>query len=467
MTNDAQEIITEGWSDEPVLWPEHTRLYHLEPIGMGTPWVESLTSYVTRLAAAHSVPPRKLLVYELAPYLHRAAQAKTDVLRNGAISRLLSFSGSLNGISSLTQQMVDGLSVLTGRNDLHCLTLLPLKEIFSQVKLLRRVRAWCPWCFANWQEAGSPIYEPLLWNLETLDICPLHGPLSTHCPYPDCARTSVCLTAQSSVGFCARCQRWLGVPPSWHRKSRCFVHDPEAWKQQQRMATMLGEVLACFPLFPAPLARGKAMRLVTAHINESLDGDYEQAARHFGTAGTTLRCWLTGARIPQINLFLHVCLSLDVSLMALLDGSASVISFAQQPITVRDLSKRPRHVTRKFPKRRVERALQKAILKPQDPPISLYKLAKRLGCSPERIVSYFPALSATLTAQYQAAMRHKREQTFLHQCEKVSQAMLFLHEHNIYPSRRRLKRLLTKPSIITNPLMIAFMQAKLREMGYL
>lgn len=400
------------------------------------------------------------------PHLHRAAQAKTDVLRNGAISRLLSFSGSLNGFSSLTQQLVDGLSVLTGRTDLHCLTFLPLKEIFSQVKLLRRVRAWCPWCFESWQEAGTPIYEPLLWNLETLDICPLHGPLSTHCPYPDCARTSVCLTSQSSVGFCSRCQRWLGVPPSWRRKRRRFARDPEAWKQQQSMATMLGEVLAQAPLFPAPLSRVKAMRLVASHIDGSLQGDYEQAARHFGITESTLRDWLTGASVPQINLFLHLCLSLDVSLMALLDGSASALSFAQQSITVRDMSKRPRHVTRKFPKRHVEKALQKAILKPQDPPISLYKLAKRLGSSPERIVSYFPELSAALTAQYHAAMGNKREQTFLHNCEEVAQAMLFLHENGIYPSRYRLKQVLSRPSIVRRPAIIAFMKATLREMGY-
>ena len=38
----------------PTLRPR-TYLYHLEPLGIGTPLVESLTSYIGRLAAAHAV----------------------------------------------------------------------------------------------------------------------------------------------------------------------------------------------------------------------------------------------------------------------------------------------------------------------------------------------------------------------------------------------------------------------------
>ncbi len=35
--------------------PSRSRLYSLEPIGIETPETESLTSYLSRLAAAHSV----------------------------------------------------------------------------------------------------------------------------------------------------------------------------------------------------------------------------------------------------------------------------------------------------------------------------------------------------------------------------------------------------------------------------
>lgn len=35
--------------------PPRSRLYSLKPEGLGTPYTESLTSYLTRLAKAHSV----------------------------------------------------------------------------------------------------------------------------------------------------------------------------------------------------------------------------------------------------------------------------------------------------------------------------------------------------------------------------------------------------------------------------
>ena len=41
--------------------PERSVLFSLEPINVGTPWVESLTSYIARLASAHAVFPGVLM----------------------------------------------------------------------------------------------------------------------------------------------------------------------------------------------------------------------------------------------------------------------------------------------------------------------------------------------------------------------------------------------------------------------
>src|SRR5690349_6171525 len=47
-------------------------LYHLLPIGVGTTNVESLTSYIMRLAEAHCVLTRTLVVEQLFPLYGRA-----------------------------------------------------------------------------------------------------------------------------------------------------------------------------------------------------------------------------------------------------------------------------------------------------------------------------------------------------------------------------------------------------------
>jgi len=49
--------------------PPRSRLYSLEPIGIGTPEVESLSSYLNRLAQAHCVTVNALIAHELLPHV--------------------------------------------------------------------------------------------------------------------------------------------------------------------------------------------------------------------------------------------------------------------------------------------------------------------------------------------------------------------------------------------------------------
>jgi hypothetical protein len=60
---DGLAILPE-WTLMPAPMPPRSRLYSLEPIGIGTPQTESLTSYISRLAAAHSVRVRDLVIGE-------------------------------------------------------------------------------------------------------------------------------------------------------------------------------------------------------------------------------------------------------------------------------------------------------------------------------------------------------------------------------------------------------------------
>ena len=49
------QALLESWSLSRPPLPPRSQLYSLEPIGVGTALVESLTGYVARLAEAHSV----------------------------------------------------------------------------------------------------------------------------------------------------------------------------------------------------------------------------------------------------------------------------------------------------------------------------------------------------------------------------------------------------------------------------
>ena len=58
-------LLFDSWDCRPASVPPRSRLYSLKPIGIGTPFVESLTGYVSRLADAHGVSVGKLVDREL------------------------------------------------------------------------------------------------------------------------------------------------------------------------------------------------------------------------------------------------------------------------------------------------------------------------------------------------------------------------------------------------------------------
>src|SRR2546426_11940697 len=59
----------EVWAPALEAPPPRSRLYSLEPIGIGTPEVESLSSYLNRLAQAHCVTVTTLMAHELLPHI--------------------------------------------------------------------------------------------------------------------------------------------------------------------------------------------------------------------------------------------------------------------------------------------------------------------------------------------------------------------------------------------------------------
>jgi len=157
--------------------PPRSRVYSLEPIGIGTPQTESLTSYISRLAAAHSVRVRDLVVDELLAHIRRPHIPDTSQ------SELLdsfwrSETRALNSTRSPARRMVHALEKETGRRDLRFLTLLTWSEVVPVHQLQKMSRAWCPGCYQDWRDRGQPIYDPLLWTLAPVTESARLGELS-------------------------------------------------------------------------------------------------------------------------------------------------------------------------------------------------------------------------------------------------------------------------------------------------
>lgn len=188
--------------------PQPSTLYALNPIGVGTPFVESLTSYIARVALAHCVFPGVLMRHVIVPFAERHStgegRSTTLPLRDGKAT------GALNANQQTAMNAVNALESLTKRHGWRALTLVRWAEVFPLFGLIRTTRAWCPRSLEEWQTTGRTIYEPLVWTVQAVKICSRHDcPLETQCFA--CRRTSPWLAWRSRPGYCARCQQWLGA----------------------------------------------------------------------------------------------------------------------------------------------------------------------------------------------------------------------------------------------------------------
>jgi hypothetical protein len=110
--------------------PPRSRLYHLPPIGVGTPRVESLTSYVSRLAQAHSVTTGTLVTRDIS-YTIEHGKVPTHLCTDYMAAKRAG-----EGVNSLTptaREWVDALTLLTRRRDLLPLTMLPWGRYFTRL----------------------------------------------------------------------------------------------------------------------------------------------------------------------------------------------------------------------------------------------------------------------------------------------------------------------------------------------
>ena len=151
--------------------------------GIGSALVESLTSYVARLADAHDVSIGTLVTREVLPKARE--EFRRHEYKNPPIeSTFLYDAHTLNGVVQHSQDWVSVLEQLTGVRGLQYLTMRTWRQVISGADLLRRRRAWCPLCLENWRGSNQRVYEPLLWGLKEVSVCPTHAcPLVERCPH--------------------------------------------------------------------------------------------------------------------------------------------------------------------------------------------------------------------------------------------------------------------------------------------
>ncbi|HEY9611241.1 helix-turn-helix domain-containing protein [Allocoleopsis sp.] len=435
----------ELWSPEKLQLPERSRLYHLLPVAIGTPFVESLTSYIARLAESHSVLPSVLISKEITPYLKKVFAKRLSSRR---LRALFDRARALNGTGDIAMDFVQALETLTLRSDLCFLTLLNCASILPPRGLFRAYKAWCPACYQKWRLSRQVVYEPLLWAIEAVKVCPQHHqPLCLYCPY--CHKQSLLLEWHSCSGYCSVCGKWLGKLGTSCDFLERGTLSPEELTRQNWTANTIGELITVVPRLSSPLPRGNVAEAMRTVVNLVTKGNIAAFASRLGIPKNTLWMWHTGKALPQLDVLLKICYCLEISLLDFLVPE----KVANQPLKI-SIQKSPEqsHNKRISPKcfnsDRVEEVLLATLAISKQPPPTMKEVAQQLGYDRRTISRHFPELCRAISTRSQSYRKALRLTEVEQSCQEVQQIALELLNRGVQPSEARVSELMSKPGYL-------------------
>lgn len=433
----------------------HSRLFSLGVVKINTLYTERLTGYTERLAEQHSVSTKDLIVHMIFPLFKRSYLSTSQSLS----TLWLRDSVALNGMFLWSEEWVLILEQLTLKSNLKFTTMLSWKDVLSPKGLLSRSRSWCPMCYADWHNQGYIIYEPLLWSLSAVTVCPIHQrALQTHCPY--CLKQLPILANRSQPGFCSRCDAWLGITDNnFHTEGKSS--EREIW-----FANEVGHLIAVAPQLEQPISRDNLASSFATCAEALSGGKLLALERTLGLSRTALRAWRDGQSLPQLGHLLSLCFTLGVSVLDFLTGNLKHLEPKQQLASDEHFPNSTRRIRSPIDKDDLLRQLEQVLVSDEIPPPSMRQVGARLGYDPSNLARMFPQQCKAISARYVNAQRRGRQQRVQRCCEEIRGAMLELHREGVYPSQEQVMARLSHPGAMWEPEVKSTWRAVLRELGF-
>ena len=406
------------------------------------------------------------MVHELLPFIGRPHLAD-DRNANLLMAFWRNETRALNGTRTLARNLVQGLEVLTGRRDLRFLTMLTWTEVLPRLHLQKCTRAWCPACFEEWRHAERAVYDPLVWTLAPVTVCPHHCQhLVTICPFADCRRPSPWLSSRSRPGCCARCGRWLGNSATLSASGDEMPVLEEAVRTHAWIFQATGELIAAAPGLPEPPRREHVIRAIQRSLR-SVAVTRRAWARQLGLAEGTVLEWRKGRIIPSLWCLLLVSSHLEVSPLQLVCNQIGDVSQTSNGNLAPDVRPDRPPLKRTPIDRNTVRAALEAILASDDvPPPSLREVATRIGQTYRNLHENLPELSGAIATRYRAYQEAQGARTRASLREEIRQAAFQVHLQGYYPNTKRIGALLSRPGSLLNHTARSAWYEALRDLGW-
>lgn len=347
--------------------------------------MESLTSYMRRLAAAHVVSPVRLV--ELLITGPQRAQGVSMTFASA-------YTEALNADGHAPRVFLATLQTLTGVADVERTALGARVPALYWQRSMRTNRAWCPECLHS-----SEPYDQLLWSFKAYGTCVIHRrPLVDRCAA--CNRTHRAFMRKAKPGMCP-CGAAMGA-----------LSDGEVpvGAEERVLVDLVARLERGLWLTQDEIRAG-----TRAFIHAS--GQLVAAGKRAGMTHSGVRVVAQGGRVgPE-------------TLIALLAGAGQTLdTFCDQPAVPLRLGRRPNH--NRGGKRRksalhLEPVLRALLAGPDDTLPSFDAFRKQHGVEGDSLHMQLPELSAELVARgkrARAARGPRRQQ------EQIAQIRTLAHD---------------------------------------
>lgn len=419
----------DNWDLDPIAISPRSKLHHLPPIGVGTPEVESLSSYFHRLASAHGLSPSLLLTKHIYPIMVRDS-VRSDIL-TAIHSRYIT---TLNRIGLMGSNWMKSLEALTLRSDLHPLSMLRWSEVLSPMRLFHDKVLWCPDCYRECRATGGETYDPLAWSLKPVLGCRRHKRILVSC-CDHCFKTRQ--RWMSVSGNCSHCKQFLGDERDAVRDKCLELYENVS---QDWILRNLGELLAS-NIHPQRHKLAEALQSLCERLT---DGNRCKFVHLYADKSkSTAHQWWTGGPIA-LDALLTISYRTQCSIIAILTADFDALSKEldlQLFETNGPTRRKHRRERQAYDKNSLEASLH-LILKEEHPPSSFAKVAERLDVDQRHLRKMFPELSRAVAARCRKQREGLKARRFQVACEDIQWAANQMHMQGIYPSRRRVAEFL-------------------------
>ncbi|WP_296001938.1 TniQ family protein [Rugamonas sp.] len=301
--------------------PPRSRLASLKPFGQGTPFQESLSGLIIRLARIHTCDPKQLL--------------NLEILQNTALKQLRPTGGfvsfdlrTMNGGGKYASEVSRRLEELTLQDNLINCSFLPWSNIIAKkgMGILHSHPHWCSNCIEEWRKNNLEAYLPLLWFAYSVNSCTKHGNiLSDKCSH--CGKHQPFVPRHTFLDHCSHCGHWLG-----DEKYGCSGSSEAApiddFEIFQREA--VGEMISHPPYSNLATFENFLSRLKYV-IETEFNGVVTHYERSIGFRQSSIKQWLDGKR-PSLPLFMRMTQRLGTTPVQFLKGNLTNAFFSKGEI---------------------------------------------------------------------------------------------------------------------------------------